>query len=311
MRRAAAASNVVPLPLLACICVVFFLLAVNLSSSNKTPVAVQSSTASDVPTHCTAALRFLPLDRSKVTVLASYPGSGNTWLRHLIQQGTRVHTGSVYNDASLKQEYPGEGIRDSTVVVAKTHFPCGGCWNVNGQPATERQTGRLDGRTILLLRNPFHAILSEFNRKQSGLNHTGVIAATLLTSPEFEAFVRFRVPSWRRHTQWYQQLADVFVVPYERLVAQPRDELIRIFAFLKQRRPLALKNLQPAIAADCALGKDAQGHFRRDRPKLVDPFQWTPPGAHESLRAWACRELAGVWDASAWGACLVDAATAV
>ena len=34
--------------------------------------------------------------------LVSFPGSGNTWLRHLIQQGTRVYSGSTYKDVSLQ-----------------------------------------------------------------------------------------------------------------------------------------------------------------------------------------------------------------
>jgi len=33
--------------------------------------------------------------------LASYPGSGNTWLRHLIQMATGVYTGSAYMDIDL------------------------------------------------------------------------------------------------------------------------------------------------------------------------------------------------------------------
>ena len=30
--------------------------------------------------------------------LASYPGSGNTWLRYLIEAGSGIFTGSIFND---------------------------------------------------------------------------------------------------------------------------------------------------------------------------------------------------------------------
>ena len=37
----------------------------------------------------------------ELTALVSYPGSGNTWLRHLIEFSTGIFTGSVYFDEEL------------------------------------------------------------------------------------------------------------------------------------------------------------------------------------------------------------------
>ena len=49
------------------------------------------------------------LDRkSPIVGLVSTPGSGNTWLRHLLEQATGIFTGSVYCDNSLKAVFPGE-----------------------------------------------------------------------------------------------------------------------------------------------------------------------------------------------------------
>merc|ERR1719369_773233 len=57
-----------------------------------------------------------------VTALASFPGSGNTWLRYLLQQATGVSTGSVYKDvALLKNGFPGESVANGSVIVVKTH----------------------------------------------------------------------------------------------------------------------------------------------------------------------------------------------
>jgi hypothetical protein len=33
--------------------------------------------------------------------LASYPGSGNTWVRYLIEAASGIYTGSIYKDANL------------------------------------------------------------------------------------------------------------------------------------------------------------------------------------------------------------------
>ena len=43
-----------------------------------------------------------------VVALASFPGSGNTWLRYLLQQATGILTGSVYIDTELSKDgFPG------------------------------------------------------------------------------------------------------------------------------------------------------------------------------------------------------------
>ena len=34
--------------------------------------------------------------------LASYPGSGNTWLRHMIEGATGIFTGSRYKDLQIQ-----------------------------------------------------------------------------------------------------------------------------------------------------------------------------------------------------------------
>ena len=41
-------------------------------------------------------------------VLYTFPGSGNTWCRLLIEYATGVFTGSIYGDAQLKKIMPGE-----------------------------------------------------------------------------------------------------------------------------------------------------------------------------------------------------------
>ena len=57
-----------------------------------------------------------------ITTLASHPGSGNTWVRYLIQHVTGYFTGAIYNDNALKKsDFPGEGKTDGTVIAIKDH----------------------------------------------------------------------------------------------------------------------------------------------------------------------------------------------
>ncbi|NXJ86206.1 WSCD2 protein, partial [Trogon melanurus] len=51
--------------------------------------------------------RFLPTRAKQLVALASFPGAGNTWARHLIELATGFYTGSYYFDGSLYNK--GEG----------------------------------------------------------------------------------------------------------------------------------------------------------------------------------------------------------
>ena len=55
------------------------------------------------------------------TALASFPGSGNTWVRYLLQQVSGIYTGSIYTDGSLQRRGFAEYKQDHSVLVVKTH----------------------------------------------------------------------------------------------------------------------------------------------------------------------------------------------
>ena len=56
--------------------------------------------------------------------LASFQGSGSTWVRGLLEQATGFCTGSVYCDPWLRAGgFTGENIRSGAVLVTKTHYP--------------------------------------------------------------------------------------------------------------------------------------------------------------------------------------------
>jgi hypothetical protein len=51
------------------------------------------------------SVSFAPAPHYLPTVgLASYPSSGNTWLRYLIEGATGYFTGSMYNDIMLTKK---------------------------------------------------------------------------------------------------------------------------------------------------------------------------------------------------------------
>jgi hypothetical protein len=55
-------------------------------------------------------------------VLYTFPGSGNTWVRMLIEYASGVHTGSIYRDQKIQSVMPGEEFCSRAVSVVKVRI---------------------------------------------------------------------------------------------------------------------------------------------------------------------------------------------
>ena len=101
-----------------------------------------------------------------VVGLASYPCSGNTWLRYLIEGITGYYTGSMYNEISLRDKgFYGEVVPTDAglVLTVKTHGHTTGA----GAHVSSKQKGEYNHHSevnhsaILLIRNPYKAIIGK------------------------------------------------------------------------------------------------------------------------------------------------------
>ena len=124
---------------------------------------------------CKDTLRFQHTS-NPVTALVSFPGSGNTWSRYLLEQSTGILTGSKYCDSALKKFFYAENVVSSNVIVVKTHLGPGGA-KLRSDARSGLQQDKYD-KAIVLVRHPRDAIISEanryFNRRHSG-KHTSVL----------------------------------------------------------------------------------------------------------------------------------------
>eukprot|EP01059_Diplonema_ambulator_P006866 TRINITY_DN16444_c0_g1_i1.p1 TRINITY_DN16444_c0_g1~~TRINITY_DN16444_c0_g1_i1.p1 ORF type:complete len:300 (+),score=64.69 TRINITY_DN16444_c0_g1_i1:354-1253(+) len=91
-------------------------------------------------------------------LLWSYPGSGNSYLRLLVEQSTGLLTGSMYHkDEIMKEVFKGETHCDNTVIGIKSHKKVPKrCQAVEGT-----------GRVALLVRHPMRTFFAEYSRKIS------------------------------------------------------------------------------------------------------------------------------------------------
>jgi hypothetical protein len=62
-----------------------------------------------------------PRAGARPPLLWTFPGSGNTWVRLLLDFATGIYTGSIYSDVSLLPLLPGEGACDARALAVKAH----------------------------------------------------------------------------------------------------------------------------------------------------------------------------------------------
>jgi len=92
--------------------------------------------------------------------LVSYPGSGNSWARVLLETTTGIYTGSVYCDKHyLFSGMIGEGIASENVIAIKTH-------------QTVEETIGFAKKVIYIARNPLGAIAADYTRIAAKNGHT-------------------------------------------------------------------------------------------------------------------------------------------
>ncbi|XP_049941719.1 WSCD family member AAEL009094-like [Schistocerca serialis cubense] len=208
-----------------------------------------------------------------VVALVSFPGSGNTWLRYLLQQATGVYTGSVYKDFGLlKNGFPAESVCNGSVLVVKTHE--------SGAEARAPFS-----RAVLLVRAPAPAILAEFNRQSGG--HVG------FASPDryhrnrgkyWESFVRSMVAKWRAlNLDWLRNFpGELLVARYEALAAADapalRAHLLRLLRFLRADAAVSAQQLACTVVR-------REGIYRRRRRAAADAFDPFSEDMKRDLRA--------------------------
>ena len=96
--------------------------------------------------------------------LASTSGSGNTWIRGLLEKATGICTGFLYCDFAMRREgFIGENIKSGSVLVVKTHT-IAPKWYRSKQPQMAVNDPYY-GSAIYILRNPYKSMIAEWNRR--------------------------------------------------------------------------------------------------------------------------------------------------
>lgn len=103
---------------------------------------------------CAAELDAVPYDAKLTTGFVSYPRSGNSFVRSLIERTSNFQTSSIYCDGSLLQTFKGECDHEAKFFVKDHAAPTGDMWWADADHI------RHYDQVVLLVRNPLDAILS-------------------------------------------------------------------------------------------------------------------------------------------------------
>ncbi|XP_077866661.1 sialate:O-sulfotransferase 1-like [Saccoglossus kowalevskii] len=185
---------------------------------------------------------FGPWKKRPLVALASFPGSGNTWVRHLLETASGFYTGSIYNDEDLYNAgFLGEKNKLNEVLVVKTH---------------DSRTTRNYPHAIHILRNPYDAILSEVARLQLN-SHVGIVNDEVFKKKGWPKRVMNLGTRWKEHSeQWLKNNNPTLLVMYEKLKHNPVFEVHRMMMFL---------NLTLTSDRLCCLEDNIEGKFHRRR----------------------------------------------
>ena len=182
-------------------------------------------------------------------LLLSFPGSGNTWTRLLIEIGTGIYTGDIYTDHSLKSVFAGEKSCGKRVSVVKAHpqdlnvSVSGELYHTLAGSKCQRVGTTFFDRAILIHRNPFKAFWSEYQRGGSRDRHTKGIPQNQFN---WHAWRDFAIDNAHQFKQaWEEKYSHIFttfspshflVTSYERLTSDElgvrKSELRKIVHFL-------------------------------------------------------------------------------
>jgi len=243
---------------------------------SNTVLALLSSTATIEASNRCTAVRFGQTDSFPLTSLTSYPGSGNTWTRYLIEEYTGYYTGSVYNDIVLyKGGFKGEieDWREGRTIVVKAH-------SYGKEPEL--------GDAILLIRSPFDAILAQFNRVSGIIHtqqskgkktdrHTGRATMEDFGSDEWINPVHqiARANRWLNMYKWNLKTRTTLPIFFEDLKEDPVPEMEQIGYFLN-----IIERDQATL--DCMFG-DQSTKFKRVNKDDFDPWTMISQAAIEKI----------------------------
>jgi len=194
-------------------------------------------------------------DFPTTVALNSFPGSGNTWARQLIEHSTRAYSGSVYMDSQL---YEGGFLGEyrpafsGTTIVQKIHN--------KRHSSLASSYFSLTTNCIMLFRNPIEAMLAEYKRVH-GKHGSFRSSHTLDVDIDIQEWKTFFQKKWLQYlednTAFLDQCENLHVIFFPDLQNDPVGEMKNTVDFLSQVHERNLNFYKHCVS------KDSEGFKRK------------------------------------------------
>lgn len=186
--------------------------------------------------------------------ILSFPGSGNTWFRHLLEMTTGYYSGSVYDETEMfSHGFFGETVSmtSNKILGVKDHV-------------IHRRNKKSYEKIILIIRNPYDALQAEFNRKNTG--HVGIRNESDFETTEWSKFVLTKAEQWKQmHFDVLRKRKPTLIIMYDDLLTKKKDALSHVLSFLG----IKVDNEEERLKC---VEKDSGGFFQRHKKSSYEYF---------------------------------------
>lgn len=230
---------------------------------------------------------FKQTEKRLPPMLYTFPGSGNTWGRLLIEFATGIYSGSVYNDRTLLEALPGEFTCDWSVSVIKVHphthnaaALLHGGFNSDNMKCKRGRVQKFQ-KAVLLIRDPYDSIWSEFQRRLTQ-SHVAGIPTSYFDWYRWQAnAANLAYKYWEmwqlQYTAIEQELPreNVLYIKYEDL----KNKDTRVNAMHDVAKFLGVDSTPEQL--DCAfiLAENPGAHRKLDKESMTKQIAYTKPVA--------------------------------
>lgn len=203
--------------------------------------------------------------------IVSYPRSGNSLMRGLLEKITGVYTGcDTRPDRTLSQQLQefgmkGEGVVDDSVWFVKTHYP----ERVGYKPLTVQ-------KAILVVRNPWDAIDSYFNMTLTNSHNKSLHESQYARfADRWDGMLRNEIDVWMKFHRYWTAKVDIpiIIVRYEDLMVHRAETLRRVFLFLTDSKSIEGTHWEQRIKAVMETSGDNSGPYVPRSGKIGASFK--------------------------------------
>ncbi|GAA99330.1 uncharacterized protein L969DRAFT_619488 [Mixia osmundae IAM 14324] len=232
-----------------------------------------------------AAVKYPESSDAQRTIFSSFPRSGNTYVRSLVERASGYQTSSIYCDRPLAKTFHGEcdSLADNTYFV-KSHYPWG---RDLPESANVSEHWQAFDRNMRIIRNPLDVIYSFYNFQQTK-SHTGRIENLAPFGQADQVGLQRYIHGYNAHARyWAEAPIREHLVRYEDLRSQPLPTLLGMLSFLlpPERMP-SIERIACAIERDPS--KEAYHSAKHEPFYSWDHFE-------DETRAWLLEQVRAPW----------------